>query len=127
MAATATAMLQQQAGTSWDNAWPQVTPNGVGSQNHDLLQIVGPGDPGPSPSAPVVLLNVDHAGVVHNPAVAATNGKRVGQYHTNLTSGTTAALFADAFDNPSNLDFLQVINPSGGNIVKFLDYLGVSH
>lgn len=126
MAATGTALIAQQPGTSWDNAWPQVTPNGVGSQNLDLLQIVGAGDPGSNPPVPVVLLNVDHAGVVHNPAVAATNGTRVGQFHTNRLSGTTAQLFADAFTNLSQLDILQVISPTGGSIVKYLDYLGVS-
>lgn len=119
MAATPTAMLQSQPGTSWDNAWPQVTPNGVASQNLDLLQIVDEGQG--------VLLNVDHAGVVHNPASAATNGTRVGVFQTLLAAGTTAALFASAFANPSNLDILQVISPTGGSVVKFLDYLGVSH
>jgi hypothetical protein len=124
MAATGTALIQQQPGSSWDNAWPQVTPNGVGSQNLDLLQIVSQGEPG---IAPTVLLNVSHAGVVNNPASGATNGTRVGQFHTNLASGTTAQLFADAFANLSLLDILQVISPTGGSIVNYLDYLGVSH
>ncbi len=117
MAATATAMLQQKNGTSWATAYPQV--GGI-SSNYDILQIVDEGNG--------VLLNVDYAGVVHNPASAATgDNTRVGQFQTRLASGTTAALFADAFDNPSNLDFIQVINPSGGNIVKYIDYLGVAH
>jgi hypothetical protein len=47
---------------------------------------------------------------------------------TNLTStATTAALFADAFSNPSNLDIVQIISPTGGSVVNYLDYLGVSH
>jgi hypothetical protein len=120
MAATGTALIASQPGTSWDNAWPQVTPNGVGNQNLDLLQIVDEGQG--------VVLNVDHAGVVHNPAVAATNGTRVGVFQTTLASGdTTAHYFANAFANPSSLDILQVISPTGGNVAKFLDFLGVSH
>jgi hypothetical protein len=120
MAATGTAMLEQQNGTSWDTAWPQVTPNGVASQNLDLIQIVDEGQ--------AVVLNVDHAGVVHNPASASTNGTRVGVFQTRLASGdTTAHYFADAFANPSQLDILQVISPTGGNVAKYIDYLGVSH
>jgi len=120
MAATGTAQIQSQPGTSWDNAWAQVTPNGVASQNLDLLQIIDNGG--------LVVLNVDHAGVVHNPAASATNGARVGVFQTRLASGdTTAHYFADAFANPSQLDILQVISPTGGSVVKFLDYLGVSH
>jgi hypothetical protein len=127
MAPTPTAMLQSQPGTSWDNAWPQVTGQGIGGQNLDLLQIVIQGEDGGFNPASVIL-NVDHAGVVHNPAVAATNGTRVGVFKTNLASGkTTAQYFADAFANPSLLDILQVISPTGGSVVKFLDYLGVSH
>ncbi len=120
MAATSTALITQQPGTSWDTAWPQVTPNGVASQNLDLIQIVDEGQG--------VVLNVDHAGVVHNPASGATSGTRVGVFQTILASGnTTAHYFANAFANPSNLDILQVITPSAGSIAKYLDYLGVSH
>lgn len=120
MAATGTALIASQPGTSWDTAWPQVTPNGVASQNLDLIQIKGEGDN--------VLLNVDHAGVVHNPASGATNGTRVGRFQTRLTgSPTTAQLFADAFSNPSLIDILQVITPASGSVAKYLDYLGVSH
>jgi len=120
MAATGTALIAAQPGSSWDNAWPQVTANGVGSQNLDLLQIVDEGQG--------VVLNVDHAGVVHNPASSATNGTRVGVFQTKLASGdTTAHYFADAFTNLAKLDILQVISPTGGSVLKYLDYLGVSH
>ncbi len=118
MAATATAVLEQINGTSWANAFQQV---GGPAQNLDLLQIV-------SPNGELVLINVDYAGVVHNPASAATgNNTRVGQFRSNISSGTTAAIFAATFTNPSNLDILQIINPAGGNVVNYLDYLGVSH
>jgi len=126
MAATGTALIARQQGTSWTTAYPEVTPNGVSSsqgQRKDLLQIVTPGEPG---TTPTVLLNVDYAGVVHNPASGATNGTRVGQFETKLTSGTTAALFASAFTNLSRLDILQVVS-IGGNIAKYIDYLGVAH
>lgn len=103
-----------QTGTTLAGAFPQ-TPGTA--QNLDLLQIVGPGL--------VVLLNVDSTGAVHNPAVSPTNGTRVGVFGTGLTSGTTAALFASAFANPSNLDILQAIN-QGGNIHYNLNYQGVA-
>jgi hypothetical protein len=127
MAASSTELIAAQSGTSWDNAWPQVTPNGVGSQNLDLLQIVVQGEVGGMPTASCVL-NVDHAGVVHNPASSPTNGTRVGVFQSTLSTGdTTAHYFANAFANPALSDILQVINPAGGNVVNYLDYLGVSH
>jgi hypothetical protein len=120
--ATPTAMYSQnssQSSLTVAGAFPQVTPNGVASQNLDLLQIVGLGGS--------VLLNVDSNGTVHNPAVAATNGTRIGQFQTNLSSSaTTAQLFASAFANPSQLDILQVVN-LGDNVHYYLDYLGVAH
>lgn len=122
MAATATAMYSQnssQSGTTVAGAFPQVTPNGVGNQNLDLIQIVDNGGQ--------VVLNVDSTGAVHNPAVSATNGTRIGQFQTRLASGdTTAHYFADAFANPSQLDIFQVIN-IGGNIHYWLDFQGVAH
>lgn len=129
MAATPTALIERKSGSSWTTAYPQVTPNGVSSsqgQRLDLLQIVSVGEPGSTPKTPTVLLNVDYNGVVHNPASGATNGVRVGQYKTTRSSGTTAQLFANAFTNLSRLDILQVI-AVGGNIAKYIDYLGVAH
>ena len=110
--------------TTVAGAWPQVTPNGVGNQNLDLIQIVGQGGS--------ILLNVDYLGTVHNPAVGATTSAggigqtRIGQFQSRLTSSaTTAQLFADAFSNPSQLDIIQVIN-EGGNVHYNLNYLGVA-
>ena len=115
MAATGTALIAQQPGTSWATAYPNVN-----SQNLDILNII---DEGGS-----VLLNIDYAGVVHNPASASTGSQTLlGQFYTTLTSGTTAALIANAFDNPSNLDIVQVVSPAGGSVAKYIDYLGVSH
>ena len=119
MAATREAILGQLGGTSWATALPQVTPNGVAPQNLDILQIV-------DITGQSVLLNVDYLGAVHNPASGATNGTRCGVFATTLASGTTAALFANAFTNPYNSDILQVVSP-GGNVPKYIDYLGVSH
>jgi hypothetical protein len=117
MAATTYAMFTQNGGTSVSNAWPNV---GGPAQNLDLLQIVGAGGS--------ILANVDYLGSVHVPKSAATTGNtRVGQFETNLTSSaTTAQLFASAFTNPQQQDIIQVI-AEGGNIVYYLDYLGVSH
>lgn len=116
MAATNGAVLTQLEGSSWATAFPQV---GGPAQNIDVLQIIDEGGN--------VLLNVDYAGTVHNPASGSTgNNTRVGQFLTRRTSGTTAQLFADAFSNPSQLDILQIISV-GGSIANYLDYLGVSH
>jgi len=103
-------------------AFPQV---GGPVQNLDLLQIISQGEPGTSPT---VLLNVDYAGTVHNPASSATVGTRCGQFYTRLSSGTTAQLFADAFypnANQDQSDILQVVNP-GGNAHWYLNYAGVA-
>ncbi len=118
MAATGTAMYSQnstQTGSTLAGAFPQV--NGY-AQNLDLIQIVGLGGS--------VLLNVDSTGVVHKAAVSPTNGTRIGQFQTRLTSSATVAqLFADAFSNPSLLDIFQAIN-IGGNAHYYLNYLGVA-
>ena len=105
-----------QSGTTLAGAFPQ-TP-GLTAQNLDLLQIIGQGGS--------VLLNVDSSGAVHNPAVSATAGTRIGQFFTRLAStATTAQFFADAFTNPSNQDIVQAIN-QGGNIHYNLNYQGVA-
>jgi hypothetical protein len=57
---------------------------------------------------------------------AATNGTRLGQYYTRLTtSATIAQLFADAFTNPSLLDIVHIVN-LGGNVSYVLDHNGVA-
>jgi len=117
---TAQALIGQYEGATVAGAFPQVTPNGVGSQNLDLIQIV-------DNNGQSVLVNVDYTGAVHKPASSPTNGTRIGVFQTNLSSGSTlAAIFADAFSNPAKLDIIQVINV-GGNIHYNLDYLGVAH
>lgn len=118
MAATSEAVLGRYAGSSLAAAFPQVTPNGVGNQNLDLIQFVDQGDN--------VLLNVDYTGAVHNPASSPTNGTRIGVFYTRLTSGTTAQFFADVFnENEANNDIVQIIN-LGGNISYYLNYQGVA-
>jgi len=124
MAATTQALIGQYEGSSTvATAFPQVTPNGVGNQNLDLIQIVSPSGS--------VLVNVDYEGTVHKAASGQTTGAadntRIGVFYTRLTSSSSlAAIFADAFSNPSQLDIIQVINP-GGNVHYWLDYLGVAH
>lgn len=57
----------------------------------------------------------------------ATKGTRVGKFSTTLPAGSTlAAIFANAFANPSSQDILQISNV-GGNIHYWLDSAGVSH
>jgi hypothetical protein len=60
---------------------------------------------------------------------STTPGTRIGVFATNYgvaDNPTVAQLIADAFENPSLQDILQVIN-AGGNIHYYLDYLGVAH
>jgi len=117
---TATSLIQSQPGANVSGAWPQVTSNGVASQNLDLIQIV-------DNNGRAVLLNVDHLGAVHNPASSPTNGTRIGVFVSRLSSSaTTAQLFADAFSNPSQLDILQVIVPNSGSVHYSLNYQGVA-
>ena len=122
MANTATALCAQLFGPSLAAALPQV--GGIAS-NLDILQLV-------DDNGDQVLVNVDYAGVVHNPAVSPTlaNGvgnTRLGSYITTAAPGsTTAQFFAAAFSNPSLLDVIQVCN-IGGNISYYRDYLGVAH
>ena len=107
-----------QTGTTLAGAFPNLA---TLPQNLDLLQIVGQGGG--------VYLNVDSTGAVHNPAVSATNGTRIGVFQTRLASGdTTAHYFADAFfpnASAAQLDIIQAIN-QGGNIHYNLNYLGVA-
>ena len=118
-AATSEALLERAAGASVVTAYPQVTPNGVGPQDLDLIKICDQGDN--------TVLNVDYAGTVHNPATTVKGGTRIGKFYTRLAAGaSTAALFADAFTNPSLLDILQVMNV-GGNISYWLDYTGTAN
>jgi hypothetical protein len=121
--ATSTALLAQLAGASLKAALPN---DGGPAQNLDVLQIT-------DNNGSAILLNVDFAGVVHNPAVNPTTSAsgigntRLGQFVTRLSSSaTTAQLFADAFSNPSLQDIVQVVNV-GGNVSYWLDANGVSH
>lgn len=123
MAATGQAVLGRFSGASWAAAF------GVNSNNAnlDLLQIVNVGDTIYGAS-PVIMVNVDYQGNVHNPPVSPTNGTTIGQFFTTAANGsTTAQFFAGAFTNPLNLDIVQLASATGGNILKYIDYLGVSH
>ena len=123
-AATLTALIARMQGSSLQNAFQQLTGQGVGPQNLDLIQIVTPGNI--AYNTPTVLANIDYTGTVHFPAVAPTNGTRIGVFFTLLTStATLAQIFASAFANPSNQDILQCIN-LGGNISYWLNYQGVA-
>lgn len=120
MAATGTAVFKQvstQTGSTLAGAFPQ-TPQG-GTQDLDLIQVVGLGGS--------IILSVDYLGTVHKPGASTTNGTRLGQFQSRLTSSSTvAAIIADAFTNTSHQDIIQAVN-IGGNIHYYLDYLGVAH
>jgi hypothetical protein len=122
--ATLTALIMRSFGSSLLTAFADAGTQGIGTPNLDLLQIVNPGVG--LQSTPQCDVNVDHTGVVHNPAVNPTNGTRVGVFFSTAATGsTTAQFFAGAFANPSNQDILQNIN-EGGNITYTLTYQGVA-
>jgi hypothetical protein len=67
-----------------------------------------------------------HAGTATLKLPTTGQRTRIGRFQTNLASGSTLAqLFANVFDNPANLDILQVVN-EGGNVSYYLNYLGVA-
>lgn len=119
------AIIGQFVGTGWANAFgPSVS--GSNSNTLDLLQIID--------HSGNILVNVSSAGVVNKPASSPTTDDtglpkaRLAAFYTRLTSAATLAqLFADVFSNPSSLDILQIISPTGGSIVNWLDSVGVSH
>jgi hypothetical protein len=124
--ATTTAVLARVLGSSLQNAFQEAGTQGVGFQHLDLIQILDAGD-NTNTNPPSVEINVDFAGVVHNPAVNPTNGTRLGAFLAlNVPDGSsTAVFFASAFANPAQLDILQSINQSG-NVTYNLNYLGVA-
>jgi len=123
--ATNNCLLSRNLGASVLTAWPQNNGSGIAGQFLDLIQIVDEGG--------AVVLNLDFAGAVHYPAVAATNGTRIGQFLTRfglagsgLPITTLAQVMADTWtDNPAQQDIIQVINV-GGNISYRWNYLGVA-
>lgn len=68
-----------------------------------------------------------HAGSATLKLPTTGDRTRIGRFQTNLTAGSTLAqLFANVFDNPANLDIIQVVN-EGGNVSYWLDSTGVAH
>ena len=113
-------LISRNLGSSILTAWPQVTPNQVGPQNLDIVQIV-------DNNGDAILLNVDYTGAVHFPAVNPTNGTRLGPFMTRLSSSSALVdIMHDAFTNFDNEDIIQVIN-IGGNISYWWDANGVAH
>jgi hypothetical protein len=123
-AATNNCLLSRNLGSSVLTAWPQLPGQNV-QQFLDLIQIVDEGGG--------IVLNLDFAGAVHYPAVAPTNGTRIGQFLTRfglsgsgLPITTLAQVMADTWtNNPAQQDIIQVIN-IGGNISYRWNYLGVA-
>ncbi len=122
-------VLEPIQGSSLQNAFAQINPSNP--QNLDIIQITVPGSN--SIDSVSVALNVDFAGVVHNPAVSPTKGTRAGTFHAidQTNNVTTAALFASVWKwnatQGAKADILQVVNGNGGNISYWLDFLGVAH
>ena len=117
-------------GASLQAAFAQLNGQGIAPQNLDIVQITVPGSN--SEDAPVVAINVDYTGAVHNPAVNPTKGTRQGVFHAidQTSAATTAQLFASVWKwnatQGAKADILQVVN-IGGNISYWLDFLGVAH
>jgi hypothetical protein len=107
--------LSRNEGQSVLLAWPQNSP-GTAGQFLDLVQITDAGG--------TTLLNVTFNGTVNYPAVNPTVGTRIGVFDSRLNStATLAALMADTWTNPLQLDIIQVQN-AGGFISYFWNYLG---
>jgi hypothetical protein len=121
-------VLEPVFGSSLQNAFTQINPSNP--QNLDIIQITVPGSN--SIDSTNVALNVDFAGVVHNPAVSPTKGTRAGTFHAidQVAGASTAALFASVWKwnatQGAKADILQSVQ-IGGNISYWLDFLGVAH
>lgn len=103
MAATNGTVIGQFEGTSWATAFTNFS-------KQDILQVLNQGGK--------VVFSIDYLGAAHtNPSTPTP---------TALYQQNGAASLALAFTNPSGLDLLQISSP-GGNIVKYVDHLGVSH
>lgn len=109
MAATNGTVIGQFRGTSLVAAF--TNPQGL-----DIIQVVSIGG--------TVVYNLTSTGVAHTNPVSPSlvHGNPQALYQQN-----GAASLAAAFTNPSNLDLIQIISPTGGNIVAYVDYLGVVH
>lgn len=76
----------------------------------------------------IAQVNETHAGTAGITLSFVAGGTRIGTYKTFLdNTATIAALFANAFANPSQQDILQIVSPAGENVVNYIDYQGVSH
>lgn len=103
-ATTAGAIVGRFVGTSWATAF-------TNPQHLDIIQIIQPNDGS-------IVFNIDYLGVAHA-GVSPTGQALIGKF-----SGATIAA---AFYNPSKLDLIQIYEDNSGLIVKYVDYLGVSH
>jgi hypothetical protein len=108
--ATPTALLIQKNGDSVATAWPQVTPNGIGGQNLDLIQIVGEGLD--------IVAVVDFAGTVLGPAgltltQVAVSGATT-TYTGTITGGSANALVGKKLQVSG---FVNAGNNIGGEII----------
>lgn len=110
MAATNGTVIGQFRGTSWATAF-------TNPQQLDILQVL-------SITGGTVKYNLTRTGVANTNPVSPT---RVHGNPQALYQQNGAASLAAAFTNPLHLDLIQIISPTGGNIVAYVDYLGVVH
>ena len=76
----------------------------------------------------IAQVNETHAGTAAISLSYVFGGTRIGTFKTFLdNTATIAALFANAFTNPSQSDIIQLVSPAGESVVNYIDYLGVGH
>lgn len=84
------------------------------TSQQDLLQIVDPFGK--------VVFNIDYQGNANDNPANPTPAAVIGQFQAH--SGSTRAQYiASAFDNPTNLDIIQVVG-EGGGVIYWVDFLG---
>jgi hypothetical protein len=104
-ATTQGAIIGRYVGTSWATAFTNPI-------HLDIFQVIQPNDGS-------IIFSIDYLGTAHSSPVSPTGQALIGKF-----SGATLAA---AFSNPSHLDLLQIYEDNSGSIVKYVDYLGVSH
>ncbi len=97
------AIIGRFAGSSWATAFTNPI-------HLDIFQVIA--------LSGSCVFNIDYLGVAHA-GVSPTGQALLGKFK--------GATLAAAFYNPSHVDLLQIYQDNDGDIVKYIDYLGVSH
>ena len=104
MAATNGTLTGVYQGSSYATAF-------TNPESLDLIQVINEGGK--------VVWNLTSAGVANTNPASYTGNALLGQYF--------GSSFAAAFTNPSSLDLIQIVSPTGESIVNYVNYAGVAH